>query len=83
MGVRSRPSHAGWPWPGYVAFGTEQAKVAIPALSILRALRAAATAQFTLMGWTEDPSWQSVYRAVEAHERLLAEAMVAGPNQGD
>jgi hypothetical protein len=61
-----------------VAFGTKTAKVAIPALSILRALRAAATAQFTLMGWAEDPSWQSVYRAVDAHERLLAEVMAAG-----
>ena len=70
------------PGQATVAFGSETAKVAIPALSILRALRAAATDQFTLMGWTEDPSWQSVYRATEAHERLLAEAMGAGLNQG-
>lgn len=66
-----------------VAFGAETAKVAIPALSIIRALRASATAQFTLMGWAEDPSWQSVYRTAEDHERLLAEVMAAQLSQED
>jgi hypothetical protein len=66
-----------------VSFGTETAKVAMPALSILRALRTAATDQFTLMGWNEDPSWQSVCRAAEAHERHLSDVMGARLNQGD
>jgi hypothetical protein len=60
-----------------VAIGTESAKVAIPAVAILRALRAAATDQFTLMGWNHDASWQSVYRAAEAHERQLTEAFAS------
>jgi hypothetical protein len=66
-----------------VPIGAETAKVAIPALSILRALRATAAEQFTLMGWNEDPGWESVDRAAVAHEKLLEDLLASRHNQID
>lgn len=66
--------------PGHatVSIGTETAKVAIPALAILRAVRASATDRFTLMGWDEDPEWQAASEEAEAHEIILYDAFIQG-----
>lgn len=66
-----------------VAIGTETAKVAIPAIAILRALRASATDRFTLMGWDDDPDWRAASGEAEAYERLLSEVFMQGAGHAD
>jgi hypothetical protein len=66
-----------------VSIGTETAKVAIPAIAILRALRASATDRFTLMGWNDDPDWHTASGEAEAHERILYETFIQGAGDSD
>ncbi|MGZ4249110.1 MAG: hypothetical protein ACXVUE_12495 [Solirubrobacteraceae bacterium] len=66
-----------------VSIGTETAKVAIPAISILRALRASAAARLTLMGWHEDLDWQDASDEAEAHESVLYDVFIRGTGDGD
>jgi hypothetical protein len=53
-----------------VPVGTESTAVMLQAFCILRALRQAATARFTLMGW-EDDKWKTASELAEKHELAL------------
>jgi len=61
-----------------VSIGTETAKVAIPAISILRAVRVSAADRFTLMGWNEDPDWLAASNEAETQERALMKTFMQG-----
>jgi hypothetical protein len=61
-----------------VPMGTNSERVSAIAFYVLRVVRAAATARFTLMGWT-DPSWtEAVREAVELENVFGAAALAAG-----
>lgn len=57
--------------------------MAIPALAILRALRMSATDRFTLVGWNQDPDWQTASGEAEAHEIILYDVFLQGSGDGD
>lgn len=64
-----------------VPVGTESTAVILQAFCILRALRQAATARFTLMGWQDD-EWKTACDLAEKHELALFRtytAAVAAP----
>jgi hypothetical protein len=65
--------------PGFttVSVGTNSSKVLLQALCILRALRAAATERFALMGWI-DAEWEAARQAAEQYELALLKALVPG-----
>lgn len=72
---QAQPVHSGH---ARVSIGTESAKVAIPAIAILRALRTSATNRFTLMGWNEDSDWLVASGEAETVERILFETFMRG-----
>jgi hypothetical protein len=59
--------------PSLVSIGITLNSVRAQAVCILKALRTAATARFTLMGWV-DEEWQVASRRSAVHERELVEA---------
>lgn len=60
-----------------VSVGTDSSQVRLQALCILRALRAAATERFVLMGWI-DAEWEAARQAAEQHELALLKALAPG-----
>jgi hypothetical protein len=79
FGIGGTLSRAGEPDPaGFVraTIGTQSSSVSTQAWCILRSLKNAATARFTLMGWN-DPQWEAACRRVEAHELVLFRAVQA------
>jgi hypothetical protein len=58
-----------------VPIGTDLSKVSVQAICVMRALRAAASARFTLMGWQEVHDWTEAVRVSEAHEAVLRGAL--------
>jgi hypothetical protein len=56
-----------------VPVGTDSTKVATQAWCVLRALRAAASRRFTLMGW-DDQEWQDAVGRAEAYEYILLQS---------
>lgn len=60
-----------------VPVGTNSSAVAGQALCIVKALRQAATARFTLMGWQDD-QWKAACRVAQQHELALLRAYQAG-----
>ena len=60
-----------------VPVGTDSSAVSVQALCIIKALRQAATARFTLMGW-QDNDWNTALRLAEQHELALLGAYNAG-----
>ena len=70
---------------GYVAttyIGTDLHAVYLQALCIVKALRQAATARVTLMGWADD-EWNGAARDAVQHELALVEAYQSGRSQTD
>jgi hypothetical protein len=59
-----------------VPVGTDVSAVILQALCILKALRQAATARFTLMGWQDD-QWTAAAHLAEQHELALFHARQA------
>jgi hypothetical protein len=61
--------------PGFstVPVGTDAKSVLLQAVCILRALRVAANARFTLMGW-QDSEWQTAERTALEVERAMFRA---------
>jgi hypothetical protein len=59
--------------PSLVSIGITLNSVRAQAVCILKTLRTAATARFTLMGWV-DEEWQVASRRSAVHERELVEA---------
>jgi hypothetical protein len=73
------PGEPGAAGRSLAGFGTESSAVQAQAVCILGALRNAATARFTLMGWADD-EWAAACRASQAHEAILIRGFpVAGP----
>jgi hypothetical protein len=60
-----------------VPVGTDSSAVSVQALCVIKALRQAATARFTLMGWQDD-DWNTASRLAEQHELALLRAYEAG-----
>ena len=61
-----------------VPVGTDSDAVSLQALCILRALREAATARFSLMGWADD-DWNEASRRAEEFESAVLQAQQARP----
>ena len=63
-----------------VPAGTDFSAVCLQAFCIVKALREAATARFTLMGWL-DEEWETASRQIQELEPFLVQSYLAGhPN---
>ena len=62
--------------PSLAAVSTRSSSVATQAICILIALRNAATARFTLMGWS-DAEWEAACQIAKQHEAALMAAAQA------
>jgi hypothetical protein len=60
-----------------VPVGTDSSAVSVQALCVIKALRQAASARFTLMGWQDD-EWNTASRLAEQQELALLRAYEAG-----